>query len=81
MRRARIIALIAVPVLLFGAGCRGGTGASDGGDPGRDSGAVTGPATDGGSPSEDSGGVEGQFDDIESTLDSIESELAEDGGR
>ena len=64
MRRARIIALVAVPVLLLGAGCRGGAGA-------------------GGGPSGGSGGgdgsVEQQFDDIESTLDSIESEMAQDG--
>jgi len=64
MRRARIIALVAVPVLLLGAGCRGGAGA-------------------GGGPSGGSGGgdgsVEQQFDDIESTLRSIESEMAENG--
>jgi hypothetical protein len=70
MRRARIIALVAVPVLLLGAGCRGGVGAG-----GQDSGSVSGPATEGSS----GGGVEQQFDDIESTLDSIESEMAQDG--
>jgi hypothetical protein len=67
MRRARIIALVAVPVLLLGAGCRGGTGA-DGGSSG------------GGSVGGD-GSVEQQFDDVESTLNSIESEMADDSGR
>jgi hypothetical protein len=66
MRRARIIALIAVPVLLLGAGCRGGAGA--GGD-----------GSSGGGPGGGDGSVEQQFDDIESTLNSIESELAENG--
>ena len=37
MRRARIVALVAVPVLLLGAGCRGG-GGSAGTDPGTDPG-------------------------------------------
>jgi hypothetical protein len=60
VRRARIIALVAVPVLLFGAGCRGGSGAAP--DDGSDSG----------------GSVEQQFDDIESTLAGIESEMAGD---
>lgn len=69
MRRARIIALVAVPVLLFGAGCRGdvGSGSAPGGSDG------TGGA--GGS----GGSVEQEFSDIESTLNSIESELAENG--
>jgi hypothetical protein len=62
MRRARIIALAAVPVLLFGAGCRGSVD-SDG---------------SGGSPGSD-GSAEQQFADIESTLRSIESEMAEEG--
>jgi hypothetical protein len=66
MRRARIIALIAVPVLLLGAGCRGGAGAGGGG-------------SSGGGPGGGDGSVEQQFDDIESTLNSIESELAENG--
>ena len=68
MRRARIIALIAVPVLLLGAGCRGGVGAGgpDGG-------------SSGGGPGGGDGSVEQQFDDIESTLNSIESEMAENG--
>ncbi|MGH3756574.1 hypothetical protein [Actinophytocola sp.] len=63
MRRARIIALVAVPVLLFGAGCRGDAhpGSSPGGSGG------TG------------GSVEQQFDDIEATLKAIESEMAENG--
>jgi hypothetical protein len=73
MRRARIAALVAVPVLLLGA-CRGGVGG--GADGGTDSGTVTGPAT--GSPNEP-GGVDQEFEDIESTLDSIESEIARDG--
>lgn len=86
MRRARIAALVAVPVLLLGAGCRGGvgggvdSGVDSGVDTGQDSGAVTGPAT--GSPDEPgggSGGVQQEFEDIESTLDSIESEIAQDG--
>jgi hypothetical protein len=75
-RRARVVALVAVPVLLLGAGCRGGTGGgADGADTGQDPGVVTGPATGGGS----GGGVEQDFEDIESTLDSIESEIAQDG--
>jgi hypothetical protein len=66
MRRARIIALVAMPVLLFGAGCRGDVGSgSPGGSPGGTGG------------SDDS--VEQQFNDMESTLNSIESEMAEDG--
>jgi hypothetical protein len=69
MRRARIIALIAVPVLLLGAGCRGGAGAGGGPDGG---------SSGGGSGGGD-GSVEQQFDDVESTLSSIESELAENG--
>jgi hypothetical protein len=83
MRRARVVALVAVPVLLLGAGCRGGGGAGGadtGSDTGSDPGAVTGPAT--GSPDEPgggSGGIEQDFEDIESTLDSIESEIAQDG--
>jgi hypothetical protein len=81
MRRARVVALVAVPVLLLGAGCRGGVGGgADGADTGPDSGTVTGPAT--GSPGDGesgSGGVEQEFEDIESTLDSIESEIAQDG--
>lgn len=74
MRRARIIALVAVPVLLLGAGCRGGVGAGPSGDgsPGGGSG--------GGSGGGD-GSVEQQFDDVESTLSSIEAEMADDGGR
>jgi hypothetical protein len=96
MRRTRIIALVAVPVLLLGAGCRGGAGARGGDpDPAEDSATVTGSATggapedssseggaaQGGSPESGSpdGGVEGQFDDVESTLNSIESEMADDG--
>jgi|1186.fasta_scaffold407312_2 hypothetical protein len=92
MRRTRIIALVAVPVLLLGAGCRGGAGAR-GGDPDPAEATVTGPAAggateeptgssdgggaaDGGAPD---AGVEGQFDDVESTLNSIESEMADDG--
>jgi hypothetical protein len=63
VRRARIIALVAMPVLLFGAGCRGDVGS--GGAPGG------GPGGSGGS----SGSVEQQFDDIESTLSSIESDV------
>jgi hypothetical protein len=78
--RARVVALVAVPVLLLGAGCRGGAGGgADGADTGRDSGAVTGPATDAPGDSGGSGGVEQDFEDIESTLDSIESEIAQDG--
>ncbi|MGH3878343.1 MAG: hypothetical protein ACRDSK_15040 [Actinophytocola sp.] len=62
MRRARIIALVAVPVLLFGAGCRGDVD------------------SDGSGGSSGSGGsAEQQFEDIESTLRSIESEMAEEG--
>jgi hypothetical protein len=77
VRRARLVALVAVPVLLLGAGCRGGdAGGAGGADTGSDSGAVTGPAT--GAP-EESGGVEQDFADIESTLDSIEAEIARDG--
>jgi hypothetical protein len=86
MRRTRIIALVAVPVLLLGAGCRGGAGARGGDpDPAEDSATVTGPATggaaDGGAAEGGStdAGVEGQFDDVESTLNSIESEMADDG--
>jgi hypothetical protein len=81
MRRARVVALVAVPVLLLGAGCRGGGGAAGtnpGTDSGSDSGAVTGPAA-GSDSGSDSGGVEQDFEDIESTLDSIESEIAQDG--
>ncbi len=66
MRRARIVALVAV--LLLG-GCRGGLGAgsgSGGGTPG-----------DGG-PGGSGTSVEQQFDDIESTLNSIESEMSDD---
>lgn len=66
MRRARIIALVAVPVLLFGAGCRGDVGS--GGPSGGDSGGSGGSG----------GSVEQEFDDIESTLDSIESEMRGD---
>jgi len=62
VRRARILALVAVPVILLGsAGCRSDDSA---------------PRTPGGSG--DGEQVEQQFDDIESTLDSIESELAGD---
>jgi hypothetical protein len=71
MRRARIIALVAVPVLLLG-GCRGGVGA--GGSSGGDD------PSGGGSGGGD-GSVEQQFDDVESTLSSIEAEMADDGGR
>lgn len=66
MRRARIIALVAMPVLLFGAGCRGDVGSgSPGGSPGGSGGS--------------DGSVEQQFNDMESTLNSIESEMADDG--
>ena len=69
MRRARIIALVAVPVLLLGVGCRGGVGAgAPGGSPGGSGG------SDG-----SNGSVKQQFDDVESTLSSIESEMAQDG--
>ncbi len=66
MRRARIIALVAVPVLLSGAGCRGevGSGGPSGGGSGE--------------PGGTGGSVEQQFDDIESTLESIESEMRGD---
>ncbi|HEY7595742.1 MAG TPA: hypothetical protein VH969_21505 [Actinophytocola sp.] len=70
MRRARIIALVAVPVLLFGAGCRGEVGS--GSAPPGGSGGTGG--TGGGD-----GQVEQEFNDIESTLNSIESEMSEDG--
>ena len=78
MRRARIIALVAVPVLLLGAGCRGGVGAGPSGDgsSGGGSGGVPGGSSGGGDAP-----VEQQFDDVESTLSSIESEMADDGGR
>jgi len=69
MRRARIIALVAVPVLLLGAGCRGGVGAGGGPDGG---------SSGGGSGGGD-GSVEQQFDDVESSLSSIESEMADNG--
>ena len=66
MRRARIIALVAMPVLLLGAGCRGDAGSGEpGGSPGGSGGS--------------GGSVEQQFDDVESTLNSIESEMAGDG--
>lgn len=65
MRRARLIALVAAPVLLLGAGCRGDV--DSGGSPG-DSGGSDGSG----------GSVEQQFDDIESTLNSIESEMRGD---
>jgi hypothetical protein len=109
MRRARIIALVAVPVLLLSAGCRDGIGARGGGagtgtdnDTDADTApVVTGPATAGEAPDSGSGdagvsggsgggspdaggsgGVEQQFDDVEATLSSIESEMAaQDGGR
>lgn len=67
MRRARIIALVAVPVLLFGAGCRGDVGSGS-----------APPDGSGGAGGAD-GSVEQEFADIESTLNSIESELAKDG--
>jgi hypothetical protein len=70
VRRARIIALVAVPVLLLGAGCRGGVGAGPSGD-----------GSSGGGSGGGDGSVEQQFDDVESTLSSIESEMADDGGR
>lgn len=57
MKRTRIIALVALPVLLLGTGCRGQDSA---------------PSTPGGS----GDSVEQEFDDIESMLDEIESELA-----
>jgi hypothetical protein len=66
VRRARIIALVAVPVLLFGAGCRGGSGSAPDGDSGS------------GGSGESGGSVEQQFDDIESSLAGIESEMAGD---
>ena len=66
MRRARIVALVAIPVLLLG-GCRAGLGA------GRDTGTEPSTGSDG-----SGAGVEQQFDDVESTLSSIESELAGD---
>jgi hypothetical protein len=66
VRRARIIALVAMPVLLFGAGCRGDVG----------SGSAPGGGSDGSGGSGGSGGsVEQQFDDVESTLNSIESDV------
>jgi hypothetical protein len=68
MKRARIIALVTVPVLLLGAGCRGG---ADAGGPG-------GGSSGGGSGGGD-GSVEQQFDDVESSLSSIESEMADNG--
>lgn len=59
MTRARIIALVALPVLLLGAGCQDtGSGGSGGSGDSGDS-------------------VEQQFNDVESTLSSIESELNE----
>jgi hypothetical protein len=55
-----------MPVLLFGAGCRGEVGS--GGAPGGGSGGSSGSGGSGGS-------VEQQFDDVESTLNSIESDV------
>ncbi|HEV7647587.1 MAG TPA: hypothetical protein VGP26_05440 [Actinophytocola sp.] len=70
-----------MPVLLLGAGCRDDVGAgSPGGSPGGD-------GSSDGSVSQESVGQESvsqesvsqEFDDVESTLSSIESEMAEEG--
>jgi hypothetical protein len=86
MRRARIIALVAVPVLLLGAGCRDDVGAgSPGGSPGGDGssdGSVSQESVGQESVSQESVSQESvsqEFDDVESTLSSIESEMAEEG--
>jgi hypothetical protein len=76
--RARIVALVAIPVLLLG-GCRAGLGSDDGA--GANQGGGTAPVGDSSGSSgsgASGGGAEQQFDDVESTLNSIERDMAGD---